>query len=58
MPLKGRIREPWGTLIGDDVNISAEEGRPFIGTRLPDFGTSVDVVEREVKGCRSRDETK
>jgi uncharacterized protein YjbJ (UPF0337 family) len=54
MQFKGKIREQWGKLTDDDVDIIAGKREQLIGKIRERYGTSVDVVDREVKEFEAR----
>lgn len=51
---KGKIREQWGKLTDDDVDIIAGKREQLIGKITERYGTSADVVDREVKEFEAR----
>ena len=51
---KGKIREQWGKLPDDDVDIIAGKREQLIGKIQERYGTSKDLVDREVKEFEAR----
>jgi uncharacterized protein YjbJ (UPF0337 family) len=51
---KGKIREQWGKLTDDDVDIIAGKREQLIGKIQERYGTSKDLVDREVKEFEAR----
>lgn len=54
MQFKGKIREQWGKLTDDDVDVIAGKREQLIGKIKEKYGTSTEVVDREVKEFESR----
>jgi uncharacterized protein YjbJ (UPF0337 family) len=54
MQLKGKLRETWGELTDDDVDVIAGQRDQLIGRIKERYGKSTEVVEREVKDFESR----
>ncbi|MCZ8204382.1 MAG: CsbD family protein [Gemmatimonas sp.] len=51
---KGKIREQWGKLTDDDVDIIAGKREQLIGKIKERYGKSTDVVSREIKEFEAR----
>jgi len=51
---KGKIREQWGKLTDDDVDIIAGKREQLVGKIKEKYGTSTEVVDREVKDFETR----
>jgi uncharacterized protein YjbJ (UPF0337 family) len=51
---KGKIREQWGKLTDDDVDIIAGKREQLIGKIKERYGKSTDVVDREIKEFEAR----
>lgn len=51
---KGKIREQWGKLTDDDVDIIAGKREQLIGKIKERYGKSTDVVNREIKEFEAR----
>lgn len=54
MQLKGKLRETWGELTDDDVDVIAGRRDQLVGRIRERYGKSADVVEREVKEFEAR----
>ncbi|MEP7345178.1 MAG: CsbD family protein [Gemmatimonadaceae bacterium] len=54
MQLKGKVREQWGKLTDDDVDIIAGKRDQLIGRIKERYGLTADEVDREVKEFESR----
>jgi uncharacterized protein YjbJ (UPF0337 family) len=54
MQLKGKLRETWGELTDDDVDVIAGQRDQLVGRIKERYGKSTDVVEREVKEFEAR----
>ncbi|MBL0170190.1 MAG: CsbD family protein [Gemmatimonadaceae bacterium] len=54
MQIKGAVRETWGKLTDDDVDVIAGERDQLIGKIQERYGKAVDVVDREVQEFETR----
>lgn len=54
MQLKGKVRETWGNLTEDDVDVIAGKRDQLVGKLKERYGKSEEVIEREVKDFESR----
>lgn len=54
MQVKGKLRETWGELTDDDVDVIAGRRDQLVGRITERYGKSADVVEREVKEFEAR----
>ena len=54
MQLKGKIREQWGKLTDDDVDVIAGKRDQLIGKIKERYGKTVDEVDREDTDFESR----
>ena len=54
MQLKGKVREQWGKLTDDDVDVIAGKRDQLIGRLKERYGKTVEEVEREVKEFEDR----
>ncbi len=52
--LKGEIRETWGKLTDDDMDVIAGKREQLVGQLQQRYGKAVDVVEREVQEFETR----
>ncbi len=51
---KGRVREQWGKLTDDDLDIIAGKRDQLVGLLQARYGASQDEIEREVREFESR----
>lgn len=49
MQLKGKIREQWGKLTDDDMDVIAGKRDQLIGKIKERYGSTAETVERELK---------
>lgn len=54
MQLKGEVRELWGKLTDDDVDVIAGKRDQLVGKITERYGKTVDVVDREVSEFEAR----
>ena len=54
MQLKGEIRETWGKLTDDDMDVIAGQRDQLIGKIQERYGKTVDVIDREVQDFEAR----
>lgn len=54
MQIKGQVRETWGKLTDDDVDVIAGKRDQLIGKIKERYGKSVDDVDREVSEFEQR----
>ena len=54
MQLKGKIREQWGKLTDDDVDVIAGKRDQLVGKIKERYGKTVEEVDREVTDFESR----
>ena len=54
MQLKGKVREQWGKLTDDDVDVIAGKRDQLIGRIKERYGKTVEEVDREVKEFEGR----
>jgi len=54
MQLKGKVREQWGKLTDDDVDVIAGKRDQLIGRIKERYGLTADEVDREVREFESR----
>jgi uncharacterized protein YjbJ (UPF0337 family) len=54
MELKGDIRETWGKLTDDDMEVIAGKRDQLIGHIQQRYGKAMDVVEHEVQAFEAR----
>lgn len=47
--LKGKVREKWGRLTDDDLDVIAGKRDQLIGTLQQRYGMARDVVEKQVE---------
>jgi uncharacterized protein YjbJ (UPF0337 family) len=52
--LKGKVREQWGKLTNDEIDVIAGKRDQLIGKIKEKYGKTVDEVEREVTDFESR----
>jgi uncharacterized protein YjbJ (UPF0337 family) len=55
MQLKGKVREQWGKLTDDDMDVIAGKREQLVGKIKERYGSSVEVVERELKEFEHRE---
>ncbi len=49
MQLKGKVRETWGKLTDDDVDVIAGQRDQLVGKIKERYGRSTELVDREVQ---------
>jgi uncharacterized protein YjbJ (UPF0337 family) len=54
MQLKGKIREEWGKLTDDDVDVIAGKRDQLVGKIKERYGKTSEDVDREVSAFESR----
>ena len=54
MQLKGEIRETWGKLTENDMEVIAGERDQLIGKIRERYGKTVEVIDREVQEFETR----
>jgi uncharacterized protein YjbJ (UPF0337 family) len=54
MQLKGKVREQWGKLTDDDVDVIAGKRDQLVGKIKEKYGKTVDEADREVTDFESR----
>ena len=54
MQVKGKVRETWGKLTDDDVDVIAGKRDQLIGKIKERYGKSVDVIDKEVTAFERR----
>lgn len=54
MQLKGKVRETWGDLTDDDIDVIAGKRDQLIGKLKERYGKSTEEVDREVTDFESR----
>ena len=54
MQLKGKVREQWGKLTDDDVDVIAGKRDQLVGKIKEKYGKTVEEVDREVTDFESR----
>ena len=54
MQLKGKVREQWGKLTDDDVDVIAGKRDQLVGKIKDLYGKTVEDVDREVTDFESR----
>ncbi|HEX6316596.1 MAG TPA: CsbD family protein [Gemmatimonadaceae bacterium] len=52
--LKGKVREQWGKLTDDDVDVIAGKRDQLVGRIREAYGKSVEEAEREVREFEGR----
>lgn len=52
--LRGRVREQWGKLTDDDVDVIAGKREQLIGLLQQRYGTARDEIERQVRDFENR----
>lgn len=52
--LRGRVREQWGKLTDDDVDVIAGKRDQLIGVLQQRYGTARDEIERQVQDFEKR----
>lgn len=58
MQIKGAVRETWGKLTDDDMDVIAGKRDQLIGKIQERYGKAVDVVDREVNEFEDRESMK
>lgn len=48
LQLKGKVREQWGKLTSDDVDVIGGKRDQLVGTIKERYGKTVEAVDREV----------
>ncbi|MDP1861912.1 MAG: CsbD family protein [Gemmatimonadaceae bacterium] len=54
MQLKGKVRETWGDLTDDDIDVIAGKRDQLIGKLKERYGKSTEEVDREVTDFETR----
>jgi uncharacterized protein YjbJ (UPF0337 family) len=54
LQIKGKVREQWGKLTDDDLDIIAGQRDQLVGRIKERYGKSDDEVDREVKAFEAR----
>lgn len=54
MQLKGKVRETWGNLTDDDIDVIAGKRDQLVGKLKERYGKSEEDIEREVKNFEGR----
>ena len=54
MQLKGKVRETWGDLTDDDIDVIAGKRDQLIGKLKERYGKSTEEVDREVTEFETR----
>lgn len=54
MQLKGKVRETWGDLTDDDVDVIAGKRDQLVGKLKERYGKTEEDIEREVKAFEGR----
>ena len=54
MEFKGKLKERWGKLTDDDLDVIAGKRDQLIGTLQQRYGSARDSLEREVKEFEER----
>ena len=54
LTLKGKVREQWGKLTDDDVDVIAGKRDQLVGKIKERYGKTVEVVEKEVTDFETR----
>lgn len=52
--IKGNVRETWGKLTDDDVDVIAGKRDQLLGKLQERYGKSLDVIDREVTEFESK----
>jgi uncharacterized protein YjbJ (UPF0337 family) len=52
--LKGKVREQWGKLTNDELDVIAGKREVLVGKIREKYGKTIDEVEREVTDFESR----
>jgi len=52
--LRGKIREQWGKLTDDDIDVIAGQREQLVGLLQQRYGTTRDEVERQVEAFERR----
>ena len=58
MQIKGAVRETWGKLTDDDMDVIAGKRDQLIGKIKERYGKAADVVDREVNEFEDRESMK
>ena len=58
MQIKGAVRETWGKLTDDDMDVIAGKRDHLIGKIKERYGKAVDVVDREISEFEDRESMK
>ncbi len=58
MQIKGAVRETWGELTDDDMDVIAGKRDQLIGKIKERYGKTADVVDREVNEFEDRESMK
>lgn len=54
MQLKGKVREQWGRLTDDDVDVIAGKRDQLVGALKARYGKTVEEIDREVTDFEHR----
>lgn len=54
LQLKGKVRETWGKLTEDDVDVIAGKRDQLVGKLKERYGKSAELVDREVQDFETR----
>jgi uncharacterized protein YjbJ (UPF0337 family) len=54
MQLKGKVREAWGKLTDDDMDVIAGKRDQLAGRLKERYGKSADVIEQEIAAFERR----
>lgn len=54
--LRGKVKEQWGKLTNDDLDVIAGKRDQLIGTLQVRYGKAQDEIERQVKGFEASSE--
>jgi uncharacterized protein YjbJ (UPF0337 family) len=54
MQLKGKVREAWGKLTDDDMDVIAGKRDQLAGRLQERYGKSADVIEQEIAAFERR----
>lgn len=54
MQIKGKVRETWGKLTDDDIDVIAGRRDQLVGKIKEHYGKSVEIVDQEVTAFEKR----
>lgn len=54
LQLKGKVRETWGKLTDDDVDVIAGKRDQLVGKLKERYGKSAELVDREVQDFETK----